>query len=261
VSAPDASGAGRPGPERTAIVTGGGSGIGLAIAERLAADGLAVAVFDLNREAADDAAAKIVAAGGTAVGLAVDVTDRPGLDAAVAEVRTSLGAATVLVNNAGLDGFDPFLKIGIETWNRILEVNLTGTFQCCQAVVPDMIAAGWGRIVNISSSSAHGGQPFMTHYVAAKAGVMGFTKALALELGPKGITVNTIPPGFIDTPMLRRSEGKGLLGEGVDHHASLTPVRRVGRPEDIAAACSFLVRDEASYVTGQVIGVNGGRNT
>jgi NAD(P)-dependent dehydrogenase (short-subunit alcohol dehydrogenase family) len=261
VSTPDAPSAGSPGPERTAIVTGGGSGIGLAIAERLAADGLAVAVFDLNSAAADDAAAKIVAAGGTAVGLAVDVTDRPGLDAAVAEVRTGLGAATVLVNNAGLDGFDPFLKIGIETWNRILEVNLTGTFQCCQAVVPDMIAAGWGRIVNISSSSAHGGQPFMTHYVAAKAGVMGFTKALALELGPKGITVNTIPPGFIDTPMLRRSESKGLLGDGVDHHASLTPVRRVGRPEDIAAACSFLVRDEASYVTGQVIGVNGGRNT
>jgi 2-hydroxycyclohexanecarboxyl-CoA dehydrogenase len=262
VSAPDASGAARAaGPERTAIVTGGGSGIGLAIAERLAADGLAVAVLDLNNAAADDAAAKIVAAGGTAVGLAVDVTDRPGLDAAIAEVHATLGAATVLVNNAGLDGFDPFLKIGIETWNRILEVNLTGTFQCCQAVVPDMIAAGWGRIVNISSSSAHGGQPFMTHYVAAKAGVMGFTKALALELGPKGITVNTIPPGFIDTPMLRRSESKGLLGEGVDHHASLTPVRRVGRPEDIAAACSFLVRDEASYVTGQVIGVNGGRNT
>jgi 2-hydroxycyclohexanecarboxyl-CoA dehydrogenase len=253
--------AGTPRPERTAIVTGGGSGIGLAIAGRLAADGLAVAVFDLNREAADDAAAKIVATGGTAVGLTVDVTDRTGIDAAVAEVRESLGTPTVLVNNAGLDGFDPFLKIGIETWNRILEVNLTGTFQCCQAVVPDMIAAGWGRIVNISSSSAHSGQPFMTHYVAAKSGVIGLTKALALELGPKGITVNTIPPGFIDTPMLRRSESKGLLGEGVDHHASLTPVRRVGRPEDIAAACSFLVRDEASYVTGQVIGVNGGRNT
>jgi 2-hydroxycyclohexanecarboxyl-CoA dehydrogenase len=261
MTAPDAPTDAAQGPDHTAIVTGGGSGIGLAIAERLAADGLAVAVFDLNGGAADDAAAKIGAAGGRAVGVAVDVTDRPGIDAAVAEVRTSLGAATVLVNNAGLDGFDPFLKIDLDTWNRILEVNLTGTFQCCQAVVPDMIAAGWGRIVNISSSSAHGGQPFMTHYVAAKAGVMGFTKALALELGPKGITVNTIPPGFIDTPMLRRSESKGRLGEGVDHHASLTPVRRVGRPEDIAAACSFLVRDEAGYVTGQVIGVNGGRNT
>jgi NAD(P)-dependent dehydrogenase (short-subunit alcohol dehydrogenase family) len=252
---------GRPGHERTAIVTGGASGIGLAIAERLAADGLAVAIFDREGDAAEGAAGKIVAAGGTAVGLTVDVTDRAAIDAGVEDTRARLGAATVLVNNAGLDGFDPFLKIGVETWNRILEVNLTGTFQCCQAVVPDMIAAGWGRIVNISSSSAHGGQPFMTHYVAAKAGVMGFTKALALELGPKGITVNTIPPGFIDTPMLRRSESKGLLGEGVDHHAALTPVRRVGRPEDIAATCSFLVRDEAGYITGQVIGVNGGRNT
>ena len=143
----------------------------------------------------------------------------------------------------------------------MIEVNLTGTFQCCQAVVPDMLEAGWGRIVNISSSSAQGGQPMMTHYVASKAGVIGLTKALALELGPKGITVNTIPPGFIDTPMLRATEAKGLLGNSVEHHESQTPVRRVGRPDDIAAACAFLVGDEADYVTGQVIGVNGGRNT
>lgn len=252
---------GGPDGRRTAIVTGAASGIGLAIAERLAADGLAVAVLDLNGEAADAAAAKIVAAGGTAIGVQADVTDRATVDAAVDQVRAELGAPTVLVNNAGLDGFQPFLKIKAETWNRIIEVNLTGTFQCCQAVVPDMLAARWGRIVNISSSSAQGGQPLMTHYVASKAGVIGFTKALALELGPKGITVNTIPPGFIDTPMLRRSESKGLLGDSVDHHASLTPVRRVGRPEDIAAACSFLVSDDASYITGQVMGVNGGRNT
>ena len=124
-----------------------------------------------------------------------------------------------------------------------------------------MIASQWGRIVNISSSSAHSGQPLMTHYVAAKAGVIGFTKALALELGPRGITVNTIPPGFIDTPMLRNAEARGLLGDGVEAAAARTPVRRAGRPEDIAAACAFLVRDEASYITGQVIGVNGGRNT
>jgi len=247
--------------DRTAIVTGAASGIGLAIAERLAEDGLAVAIFDRDGDAAQSAAAEIGAAGGTALGLTVDVTDRPGIDAAVAEVGTQLSVPTVLVNNAGLDGFDPFLSITPEKWNRLLEVNLTGTFHCCQAVVPGMIEAGWGRIVNISSSSAQGGQPLMTHYVASKAGMIGFTKALALELGPKGITVNTIPPAFIDTPMLRRTESKGLLGKGVDFHASQTPVRRVGRPEDIAAACSFLVRDEASYVTGQVIGVNGGRNT
>jgi 2-hydroxycyclohexanecarboxyl-CoA dehydrogenase len=247
------------GPERTAIVTGGGSGIGLAIAERLAADGLAVAVFDLNGGAADDAAAKIGAAGGTAVGVAVDVTDRPGIDAAVAEVRTSLGAATVLVNNAGLDGFDPFLKIDLDTWNRILEVNLTGTFQCCQAVVPDMIAAGWGRIVNISSSSAQTGNAGQVHYSASKAGVIGLTRSLARELGPKGITVNTIPPSFVDTPPLRDAEKAGFLGEGIAAHEKTLPVRRVGRPEDVAAACAYLVRDEASYVTGQVVGVNGGR--
>jgi 2-hydroxycyclohexanecarboxyl-CoA dehydrogenase len=250
-----------PAGERTAIVTGAASGIGLAIAERLARDGLRVAIFDRDADAATEAAGKIAADGGTAIGVTVDVTDRAAIDAGVERVRAELGAATVLVNNAGIDGFSPFLKITPEVWNRVLEVNLTGTFHCCQAVVPDMLAAGWGRIVNISSSSAQGGQPLMTHYVASKAGMIGLTKALALELGPRGITVNTIPPGFVDTPMLRRSEEKGLLGQGVDHHAAQTPVRRVGRPEDIAAMCSFLVRDEAEYITGQVLGVNGGRNT
>jgi NAD(P)-dependent dehydrogenase (short-subunit alcohol dehydrogenase family) len=138
-------------------------------------------------------------------------------------------------------------------------VNLTGTFDCCQAVAPHMIAAGWGRIVNISSSSAQTGNPLMTHYSAAKAGVVGFTKALAQELGPRGVTVNTIPPGFVDTPMLRRTEDRGFLGRGVEAAEASTPVRRVGRPEDVAAACAFLVRDDAGYITGQVIGVNGGR--
>ncbi len=246
---------------RTAIVTGGGSGIGLAISRRLAADGNAVAIFDRDRTSAEAAAGTIGGAGRRGLGLEVDVTDRARIDQAVVEVRERLGRPTVLVNSAGLDGFDPFLSITAEKWSRIIAVNLTGTFDCCQAVVPDMVEEGWGRIVNISSSSAHGGQPLMTHYVAAKAGVIGFTKALALELGPQGITVNTIPPGFIDTPMLRRSESRGLLGKGVDHHASTTPVRRVGTPEDIAATCSFLVREEAGYITGQVIGVNGGRNT
>jgi len=247
--------------ERVAIVTGGASGIGLAISERLAAGGAAVAIVDLNGRAADEAATKISATGATAIGVEVDVTDRPGLEAGVVDVCERLGRPTILVNNAGLQGFGPFLKITPEAWNRVLEINLTGTFHCCQVVIPHMIEAGWGRIVNISSSSAQGGQPFMTHYVSSKAGVIGLTKALALEFGPKGITVNTIPPGFIDTPMLRDSESKGLLGEGVEHHAGLTPVRRVGRPEDIAAACAFLVSEDASYVTGQVIGVNGGRNT
>lgn len=247
--------------EKVAIVTGGASGIGLAIARRLGRDGARVAVFDLNSADAEAAAGKIRADGGSAIAVEADVADRDSVDRAVAEVRSQFGPVTILVNNAGKEGFQPFLKITEETWNGILAVNLTGTFHCCQSVLPDMIDAGWGRIVNISSSSAHSGQPLMTHYVASKAGVIGFTKALALEFGPKGITVNTIPPGFIDTPMTRRNEKKGLLGPGVDYHASQTPVRRPGLPEDIAAACAFLVSEEAGYVTGQVMGVNGGRNT
>jgi NAD(P)-dependent dehydrogenase (short-subunit alcohol dehydrogenase family) len=243
---------------RTAIVTGGASGIGLAIAARLTADGHAVAIFDRNGDAAVDAAATI---GGSTVGVTVDVTDRAQIDAGVAEVTERLGVPLILVNNAGLDGFAPFLKITDDAWSRVLDVNLTGAFRCCQAVLPGMVEAGWGRIVNISSSSAQGGQPYMAHYVSSKAGMIGLTKSLALEFGPSGVTVNTIPPGFIDTPMLRAAEAKGRLGNTVEHHASLTPVRRAGRPEDIAAACAFLVRDDAGYVTGQVIGVNGGRNT
>jgi NAD(P)-dependent dehydrogenase (short-subunit alcohol dehydrogenase family) len=244
---------------RTAIVTGGASGIGLAISERLAADGASVAIFDLNGEGAEAAAGKIEAAGGGAIGLAVDVTDRPGIEAAVGEVRARLGRPTILVNDAGMTGFDPFLDIPVEKWELLLRVNLTGTFHCCQVVIPEMLEEGWGRIVNISSSSIHSGSARMTHYVAAKSGVVGLTKALALEFAPRGITVNTIPPGFIDTPMLRGAADEGYVS--IDNSISTTPVGRPGRPEDIAAACAFLVSEEASYITGQIIGVNGGRNT
>jgi NAD(P)-dependent dehydrogenase (short-subunit alcohol dehydrogenase family) len=246
---------------RTAIVTGGGSGIGLAVARRLAAEGAALAVLDRDETAAKAAADGLVEAGAPAIGLAADVTDRAAVNDAVEQVRRRLGPPTILVTSAGLDGFDRFLDITPAGWDRILAVNLTGTFHCCQAVVPDMLEQSWGRIVTISSSSAQTGNPLMTHYSAAKAGVVGFTKALALELGPRGITVNTIPPGFVDTPMLRRSESRGFLGKGVGQHEATTPVRRVGQPEDIAAACAFLVREEAGYITGQVIAVNGGRTT
>lgn len=247
---------------RTAIVTGAGSGIGRAIALRLAEGGHAVAVLDLDGDRADGVAAELRGKGHEALAVGgVDVSDRAQVDAAVERVREGLGAPLVLVNNAGVTGFNEFLRISDEKWDRIMAVNLNGPFYCCQAVVPGMVEAGWGRIVNISSSSAQSGQQYMVHYVSSKAGLIGFTKALALELGPKGITVNTIPPGFVDTPMLRRSEERGLLGGSVDDHAERTPVRRAGRSEDIAAACAFLVSEDASYVTGQVIGVNGGRNT
>ncbi|ABW12623.1 short-chain dehydrogenase/reductase SDR [Parafrankia sp. EAN1pec] len=244
---------------RTAIVTGGGSGIGLAISRRLAAEGASVAVWDLDGATAKAAAVAIEEAGGRAVALTVDVADRSRIEEAVSEVRTLLGPATILVNNAGISPFERFLKISRESYDRVFAVNMRGTFDCCQAVVPDMVEAGWGRIVNIASSAGQTGNALQSHYAATKAGVIGLTRSLAKELGPKGITVNAIPPSFIDTPTLRSSSEAGFLGDGVDIHVRTTPVRRVGRAEDIAAACAYLVRDETSFVTGQVLGVNGGR--
>lgn len=244
---------------RTAIVTGGASGIGAAIARRLANDGAMVAIFDINADAAVAAAHGIERDGGKAVGIGVDVSDRQSIDAGVAEVRARLGRPAILVNNAGMSTEGPFLELTAETWNRVLAINLTGTFDCCQAVLPDMIEERWGRIVNISSSSVHSGSAQMAAYVSSKSGVVGLTKVLALEFSPHGVTVNTIPPGFIDTPMLRATESRGKLD--VDAQERRTPVRRIGQPEDVAAACAFLVSEEAGYITGQVIGVNGGRNT
>lgn len=244
---------------RTAIVTGAASGIGEAIARRLAADGHLVAVFDIDTDGADSVAASICAGGGKAIGVGVDVTDRTAIEAGVAEVRTELGRPTVLVNNAGASLDSPFLEVTGELWQRSLAINLTGTFDCCQVVLPDMVEEGWGRIVNISSSSVHSGSAGLAGYVSAKSGVVGLTKVLALEFGKHGITVNTIPPGFIDTPMLRRTVDKGFVD--LDQQTAKTPVGRIGRPDDVAATCAFLVGDEAGYITGQVIGVNGGRNT
>ncbi|WP_327116863.1 3-oxoacyl-ACP reductase FabG [Nocardia sp. NBC_01730] len=233
---------------KTAVVTGGGSGIGQAVARRLRADGFTVATFDLR---ADD----------TDFGYAADVTDPEQIATALASIRAKFGPVTVLVNAAGLDGFKRFANLGFEEWQRVIDINLNGVFHCVQAVLPDMVDAKWGRIVNISSSSAQSGQPFMAHYVSAKSAVNGLTKALALELGPNGITVNAVPPGFIDTPMLRNAEQLRLLGGTIQEHIQRTPVRRVGQPEDIAAACGFLISEEAGYITGQIFGVNGGRNT
>jgi len=231
---------------KTAVVTGGGSGIGQAVAQRLRADGLDVAVIDVNPSDAE-------------FSYTADVTDRAAVDDALTAIRAQLGPVTVLVNAAGLEKFKRFTDITFDDWQRVIDVNLNGVFHCVQAVLPDMIEAGWGRIVNISSSSTHSGQPFMSPYVAAKSAVNGLTKSLALEYGPCGITVNAVPPGFIDTPMLRKSEERGYLV--VEKNIEATPVRRIGRPEDIAAACAFLISEEAGYITGQILGVNGGRNT
>jgi 2-hydroxycyclohexanecarboxyl-CoA dehydrogenase len=232
---------------KTAVVTGGGSGIGRAVADRLRADGYHVATIDLT--AGDDEFAQTA-----------DVTDRAQVEAALSAVRARLGPVTILVNAAGLDGFKRFTDITFDEWQKVVDVNLNGVFHCTQAVLPDMLDAGWGRIVNISSSSTHSGTPYMSHYVAAKSAVNGLTKSLALEYGPAGITVNAVPPGFIDTPMLRSAEVRGHLRD-VQATIDATPVRRIGKPEDIAAACAFLISDEAGYITGQILGVNGGRNT
>ena len=231
---------------KTAVVTGGASGIGRAIAARLQSDGHHVATIDLQPSEADFA-------------YTADVTDRAQVDAALGKIRTELGPVSILVNAAGLEGFSRFTDITFDVWQRVLNVNLDGVFHCCQAVIPEMVDGGWGRIVNISSSSTHSGVAGMAHYVAAKSAVNGLTKSLALEYGPSGITFNAVPPGFIDTPMLRSAEERGFTD--VEKATEMTPVRRMGRPEDIAAACAFLISEEAGYITGQILGVNGGRNT
>jgi NAD(P)-dependent dehydrogenase (short-subunit alcohol dehydrogenase family) len=231
--------------------------MGLAVGRHLARNGHRVALFDLDGDAVKQAAADLSGDGPDALGLAVDVADRAAVDGALGAVRQEFGPVEIMVTSAGVDEFCPFTEISPVAWDRMLAVNLTGTFHCLQAAVPDMLAAGWGRIVTISSSSAQSGAARMAHYVASKGGVVGLTKALALELAPHGITVNSIPPGFIDTPMARRAEARGDL-PSIDAVAARTPVRRAGTSDDIAAACAFLCSDEAGYITGQLIGVNGG---
>ena len=243
---------------RVAVVTGAASGMGLAIARQLASRGNRVGLLDLQADAALRAAEDLRAKGAAAVAAAADVTDRSAVDAAFDTVRTQLGPITIVVTAAGLDSFESFADIKIESWERVLAVNLTGTFHCLQAAVPDMLAARWGRMVTISSSSAQSGAPRMAHYVASKGGVIGLTKALALELAPHGITVNCVPPGMIDTPMLRRAAAGGDIGQLDKIAARVVPVGRVGTAEEIAATCGFLCSDEAGFITGQVVGVNGG---
>lgn len=238
---------------KIAVVTGGGSGIGRAISVRLAKDGAAVAVWDLNGTGAAETVAMIEKEGGRALAVTVDAASAATIAGAAAKTREAFGPVTILVNNAGMTGFVPFQDLTEEMWDRMMAVNLKGPFLCTQAILPDMLAAQWGRIINISSSSTQTGAPMMAHYVASKGGVIGMTRALAIEYAAQGITVNHVPPGFIDTPMLRGSP------VDIENYAATMPMKRPGRPEDIAAACAYLASEDANYVTGQVIGVNGGR--
>jgi NAD(P)-dependent dehydrogenase (short-subunit alcohol dehydrogenase family) len=232
---------------RVAVVTGGASGIGLGVARQFVDDGYRVAIFDRNAPPA----------GTNASALEVDVADRASVAAGFAKVRTELGPVEILVTSAGIESFTPVLDITAERWDQIVAVNLTGTFTCAQAAVPDMLAAGWGRIVTISSSSAQSGAPNMAHYAASKGGVIALTKALAVEFARQGITANTIAPSLVDTPMARQAEADGDF-PGVDLVGSMVPLGRAGTPADIAAACSFLCGEGGSYITGQILGVNGG---
>jgi NAD(P)-dependent dehydrogenase (short-subunit alcohol dehydrogenase family) len=230
--------------------------MGRAVCQRLAASGHGVAVLDIDGAASERVAKEVEAEGGRAIAVPVDVSDRGAVEAAMDQARAAFGPIGILVTSAGIEGFESFLDITVEAWERMLAVNLTGTFHCVQTVVPDMVDAGWGRIVTISSSSAQSGTKRMAHYVASKGGVIAFTKALALDLARHGITVNTVPPGAIDTPMMRRPIESGAMGS-VDQIVARAPLGRLGTPEDIAAACAFLCSEEAGYVTGQQINVNG----
>ncbi len=247
---------GAQGVSRVAVVTGGGSGMGAAIGRRLATQGHQIAVLDVDEQSAHGVAKALEAEGAVALGARVDVSERSDVFAALDDVRRVLGPVGIMVTSAGIEGFESFLDITPDAWDRMIAVNLTGTFHCLQAVVPDMVDAGWGRIVTISSSSAQSGTRRMSHYVASKGGVIALTKALALDLAPLGITVNTIPPGVIDTPMMRRPIEAGTMD--VEQVLARAPLGRLGSPDDIAAACAFLCSEGAGYITGQQINVNGG---
>ena len=242
---------------RVAVVTGGGSGMGEATCHELGRRGHHVAVLDLNEAAAQRVADDLRAQGVTAIGVGADVTDRPAMEDAFAKVRSELGPTTILVTSAGLFGFSPFVDLSVEAWERVIAVNLTGTFHACQLAVPDMLDAGWGRIIMISSSSAQRGSPEMAHYAASKGGVLSLTRSLAREYAARGITVNNIPPSGIETPMQHQQQAAGILPPTETMVANI-PIGHLGTGDDIAATVGFLSSNEAGFITGQTIGVNGG---
>jgi 2-hydroxycyclohexanecarboxyl-CoA dehydrogenase len=243
---------------RTAIVTGGASGMGEATAHRLARAGHKVAILDVDGEGAARVVRDIEAAGSTAIALTADISDRAQIASALAAVREALGPVTILINNAATENFCPVLDIAEDNWDRIMDVNLKGVFLLTQAVLPDMIDAGWGRIVNVSAYGAQIGATEMAHYTASKGGVIAMTRSLAVEFGSRGITVNSVSPGFIDTPMSRRAIASSKFNVPAEQLVAGYPVPRLGRPEEVAAACCFLTTEDAGYITGQVLGVNGG---
>ena len=237
---------------RVAVVTGASRGIGRAIAQRLASEGAIViaAARGTNAQAVADG---IVAAGGRATAQALDITDTASVEAAVAATLAAHGRIDVLVNNAGITRDQLMLRMKRDDWDAVLSTNLTGAYTCVQAVLKTMVKQRSGRIVNITSVVGQAGNAGQVNYAASKAGLIGLTKALALEIASRGITVNAVAPGLIDTDMT-----KAISDGAHEDWAARIPLKRLGTPDDIAAAVAFLASDEASYITGQVLAVNGG---
>lgn len=245
---------------RVAFVTGGAQGIGEGISIRLGADGFRVAVADLNAEKAKQTAERIVAAGGQAIAVRVDVTDTESVNSAVAQVTAELGPVEVAVNNAGWDDFMNFLDTDEDFWNKILDINFKGALRVCHAVVPGMVERGFGRVINIGSDAGRVGSSLEAVYSGAKGGIIAFTKTLAREVATKGVTANTVCPGPTDTPALRKfADNSGQDADKVlARMVRAVPMRRLAQPADIAAAVAFFAGDDTGYITGQTLSVSGG---
>lgn len=246
-------------PVRTAIVTGGAGGIGRAIAATLVAQGVKVALADLQSDLAEEAAVELRSPGAEAIGVALDVTDTDAVAAAAAEIEQRLGPLDIVVNNAGWDELRPFLETDEPFWRRVVDINYLGALRVTRQFLPGMIERRWGRIVSTSSDAARVGSSLESIYAGAKAGVIGFTKSLAREVATSGVTANVVCPGPTETPLLA-----GMVGDderGAKVIAAMTravPMKRLGRPEDVASAVAFFASEEARFVTGQTLSVSGG---
>jgi 2-dehydro-3-deoxy-L-rhamnonate dehydrogenase (NAD+) len=242
---------------RVAVVTGGAQGIGLAIAHRLAGAGARVAIADIGDQTAEQAVAMLRDEGLQAISVEVDISDEAAVTRMLQTVHRELGQVAILVNNAGISGGTANVQdIEPRSWDRTIAVNLRGVFLCCRAVLPDMLAAGYGRIVNVASIAGKEGNPGLSAYSASKAAVIGFTKSLAKEVATTGIIVNAISPAVIQTEILSQ-----LRQETIDYMVSRIPMGRVGQPEEVAALVHWLASDECSFTTGQCLDISGGRAT
>jgi len=243
---------------KTALVTGAAAGIGRACALRLARDGIAIGVLDLDLEGCEKVVSEIREAGGEAIALQASIADRPQVSAALDQLREAFGPITIVVNNAGISNFIPFEDLTDDDWQTMFDINTRGTFVVTQEALPDMKAAQWGRIINISSSSAQTGSVEQVHYSASKGAVITMTRSLAQAVGRYGVTVNNIPPGAVMNTIMSEAN-KDRFKMSMEQLTQMIPVGRTGEPEDIANACAWLASEDSSYVTGQTIGVNGGR--